>query len=83
MKRILSDMAKKSEEKLSEMSLEDTFSKIEEVMDMLQDDDIPLEESFKLYKEGMEMLNHCREVIDGVEKKIMMISELSNTEQED
>ena len=76
-------MAKKSEEKLSEMSLEDTFSKIEEVMDMLQDDDIPLEESFKLYKEGMEMLNHCREVIDGVEKKIMMISELSNTEQED
>ena len=41
----------------------------------LPDDNIPLEESFELYKEGMDMLKHCREVIDDVEKKVIMLSE--------
>jgi len=76
-------MAKNEEIKLNEMSLEETFDQIDELMDKLSKDDMPLEESFKLYKDGMEMLNHCRELIDGVEKKIIMISEQSNITQED
>lgn len=68
-------MSKKSEAKdIKGFSLEESFDKIDEIMEKLQDDNIPLEESFDLYKEGMDMLKHCREVIDDVEKKVIMLS---------
>ena len=51
------------------MTLEETFAKIDELMDKLSDDSLPLEESFAVYKEGMEHLNSCRKIIDEVEKK--------------
>ena len=69
-------MSKKSEAKdIKGFSLEESFDKIDEIMEKLQDDNIPLEESFDLYKEGMDMLKYCREVIDDVEKKVIMLSE--------
>ena len=52
------------------MTLEETFVKLDEVMDKLSDDTLPLEESFGLYKEGMELLGNCRKIIDDVEKKV-------------
>ena len=64
---------------IKKLSLEDTFEEIDKIMVKLQDADAPLEESFDLYKEGMEMLNHCRQVIDTVEKKVI---ELSSGEEE-
>lgn len=63
----------KSEE-IKNLSLEDTFSQIEEVFKKLQNGEISLEESFEVYKEGMEMLEHAREVIDTVEKKVIQLS---------
>ena len=69
-------MSKKSDAKdIKGFSLEESFDKIDEIMEKLQDDNIPLEESFDLYKEGMDMLKYCREVIDDVEKKVIMLSE--------
>ena len=52
------------------MTLEETFEKIDAVMEKLSDDSLPLEESFTVYKEGMELLNSCRKIIDDVEKKV-------------
>ncbi len=51
------------------MTLEETFAKIDEVMEKLSDDTLPLEESFAVYKEGMEHLDSCRKIIEDVEKK--------------
>lgn len=65
---------------IKKLSLEETFEKIEDVMAALQDEDVALEESFTLYKEGMEMLSHCKEVIDTVEKKVI---ELSGDQEEE
>lgn len=61
-------------EEIEGLSLEDTFSKIDEVMDKLASSDVPLEESFGLYKNGMELLAHCSKVIDGVEKQVRVLS---------
>ncbi len=52
------------------MTLEETFEKIDAVMEKLSDDSLPLEESFTVYKEGMELLNSCKKIIDDVEKKV-------------
>lgn len=52
------------------MTLEENFEKIDEVMEKLSDDELPLEESFAVYKEGMELLDKCRKIIEDVEKKV-------------
>lgn len=64
---------------LGKLSLEDTFTKIDEVMEALTDDKVSLEESFELYKSGMEMLKHAGDVIDTVEKRVI---ELSKTDSD-
>ncbi len=56
------------------MTLEETFEKIDEVMEKLSDDDMPLEESFGVYKEGMELLDKCKKIIEDVEKKVVELS---------
>lgn len=60
---------------IDELSLEQAFSKIDELMNEMADEDIPLEKSFELYKQGMDLLNHCNSKIDKVEKQI---KELNN-----
>lgn len=60
------------------MTLEETFEKIDEIMDKLSDDSLPLEESFAVYKEGMEHLAKCKKIIEDVEAKT---SELAGEEQ--
>ncbi len=57
------------------MTLEETFEKIDEVMDKLSDDSLPLEDSFSLYKEGMVLLDNCKKVIEDVEKKVAKLEE--------
>lgn len=65
-------MANKEIEKLT---LEEAFDKIDNLMDEMSEDDIALDKSFELYKEGMELLKHCSEKIDLVEKQVQMINE--------
>lgn len=55
---------------IDELSLEQAFEKIDEIMGEMSKSDIPLEESFELYKKGMELLNHCNVKIDKVEKQV-------------
>ena len=40
-----------------------------------QDQETSLEESFALYKKGMELLKYCSEKLDTVEKKMLQINE--------
>ena len=56
---------------LENMNLEETLESVDNVLSKLSSDELPLEESFSLYKDGMELLNHCNEVIDRVEKQII------------
>lgn len=57
------------------MSLEEKFVKLEDAVRRLEEEDISLEESFQVYKEGMELLKQCNADIDRVEKQVLAISE--------
>lgn len=59
----------------NERSLEETFELLEEKLTCLESEDISLEDSFKIYQEGMELLKQCHEKIDYVEKKVLEINE--------
>lgn len=56
-------------------TLEGAFAELESVIDRLEAEDISLEEAFKAYSEGMELLQFCNASIDTVEKKVLKMNE--------
>ena len=47
----------------------------------LEAEDITLEESFRVYRKGMEILKDCNDRIDLVEKKVLKINEDGQTDE--
>lgn len=58
-----------------ELTLEETLDEIETVLARLQQRDVPLEDSFSLYQQGIELLKQCNDKIDAVEKKMLLLQE--------
>ena len=56
------------------MTIEETFQSIENTLEKLRDEEMSLEDSFQLYKEGMEMLKSCADKIDLVEKQVQELN---------
>lgn len=64
-------MTKKAENK----SIEEAFEALDEMLERLESREISLEDSFAVYREGMELLKYCNEKIDTVEKKMLQMNE--------
>jgi len=62
-------------EQKNTFTLEDNFSRLEEIIEKMEADDISLEEAFAAYSTGMAVLKECNEQIDRVEKKVLKLSE--------
>ena len=68
-----------------ELTLEQGFEKLDEIIEQLEDREIPLEKSFQLYEEGVKLLQGCNEKIDRVEKQVQKLNadnSLSDFEEE-
>lgn len=63
------------EEAKKEVNLEESFEKLDEMLNELESPDISLEESFQVYQEGMKLLKQCNEMIDRVEKSVLKLNE--------
>lgn len=68
-------------EGLEELSLEENFARLEETIEKLEDDDIPLEDAFRAYSEGMAILKRCNDQIDRVEKQVLKLNEEGQLEE--
>lgn len=62
-----------------EKSLEVSFEELNNIINKLGEEEISLEESFKLYQEGMKLLKQCNNSIDKVEKQLIVLGEEQNT----
>lgn len=76
-------MSKKAEKDQEEMnlSLEEAFEQIEDMIEQLEKEDITLEDSFRAYQEGMKLLKYCDEKIDRVEKQVLKINEAGDLDE--
>lgn len=63
------------EENKKDGNLEQSMQELEQVMEALGRPEITLEESFALYKKGMDLLLTCNRAIDKVEKELMILEE--------
>ncbi len=66
-----------------EFSLEESFTRLEEIIGVLEEGKIGLDDSFKLYKEGVSLVKDCNNKLDKVEKEIIIINEDGEIEETD
>ena len=62
-------------EENKERSVEEAFDQLDVLARKLEDKDTTLEESFRLYRQGMELLKYCSDKLDTVEKKMLQMNE--------
>ena len=64
-----------AENQKEEKTLEEAFSELDVLADKLEDRETSLEDSFRLYKQGMELLKFCNDKLDTVEQKMLQRNE--------
>ncbi len=57
------------------LSIEESFAQIEKIIEKLENPEISLEDSFKEYQAGMDLLKNCDKQIEKVEKKILVLND--------
>ncbi len=64
-----------SAQKEGGQSLEAALAQLDEIMERLEQNDISLEDSFRLYQQGMQLVKQCNDSIDRVEKQLLVLEE--------
>lgn len=65
---------------MEEHTLEQGFDKLEDIISKMEGTDVSLDDSFALYKQGMEELQYCKSRIDETKKAVMAINESGQLE---
>jgi exodeoxyribonuclease VII small subunit len=54
-------------------SFEDSLKKLETIVERLEKGDLPLEESLKLFEQGIGLSEACKQELDAAEGKVQML----------
>lgn len=57
------------------LSVEESFRRLDEITGRMEREEITLEESFRLFQEGMELVKRCGGQLADVEKKMILLEE--------
>jgi exodeoxyribonuclease VII small subunit len=58
---------------MSEKSFEDAMSRLEDIVKDLESGELSLEDSFKVFEEGMKLIKFCSGKLEEVEQKVTML----------
>ena len=56
-------------------SIEEVYAELDQLAEGLEDPETTLEDSFRMYQQGMELLKYCSSRLDMVEKKMLQLKE--------
>ncbi len=62
-------------------SIEETFARIEEIIERMEQPEVTLDESFGLYQKGVEQLGACAKLLDEMEKKMQVLNAEGSLEE--
>jgi exodeoxyribonuclease VII small subunit len=65
---------KKENNDISKLSFEQAIKKLTDIVSKIEDGQVSLEQSLAQYEQGMELIKHCRGILQKAEKKIEEIS---------
>ena len=62
------------------MTFEEKLAKLTEIVDKLEvGNELPLEDSLKLFEEGVGLVSSCREMLENAEQRIENVLETDNS----
>ncbi|MBQ4284788.1 MAG: exodeoxyribonuclease VII small subunit [Lachnospira sp.] len=62
------------------LTLEESFEKLEQIIGQMEAGNTSLDDTFKLYNEGIKLVKNCNGMLDKVEKQIVIINGGEDTE---
>ncbi|MGA2668430.1 MAG: exodeoxyribonuclease VII small subunit [Ignavibacteria bacterium] len=63
-----------AKQKKTEKTFEESFSRLEKILERLESEDIALDETLKLYEEGLSLTKICYDKLAGAELRIKEIN---------
>lgn len=60
---------------ISDVTIEEGFKELNDIIMKMDKVDISLEESFELYDKGLKLVKKCNEKIEKIEQKIQTVNE--------
>jgi len=64
-------------------SYEDAFKSLQEIISRLEDEELSLEESLKLYEEGKKLSDQCAKLLEKAQLRVSTLGEGSQVLNED
>ena len=61
-------------------TIEESFEKLDTIVEKLEDGSLSMNEAFKLYKEGILLVNNCNNLLDKVEKQLVVLNGSEETD---
>ena len=71
------------EKAVNEENFEELIGKLEEITNKLEKEQLPLDETVKLFEEGMELSKKCNTKLEDAEKKITILINENNELREE
>ena len=61
-------------------TIEESLEKLDKIVSQLEDGSLSMNEAFKLYKEGVQLVNNCNNMLDKVEKQLVVLNGSEETD---
>ena len=58
---------------MTDLKFEDCLTRLEQIVSALEAGNLPLEESLKVFEEGITLARHCAHYLDDAERRIEML----------
>ena len=65
---------------IDKLSFEEAISQLTNIVEKIEQGEIPLQDSLQQYEKGMELIKHCRTILQKAEQRIEKISKEEKTE---
>jgi exodeoxyribonuclease VII small subunit len=67
----------------AQSSFEDSLTKLEAIVEKMESGDLKLEDSLKLFEEGMKLTKECNSRLNEIEKKVKLLLKSATAKSKD
>lgn len=60
---------------MNKMTYEEAIKRLEEIVEMLEKNQVPLDESISLFQEGVELSKYCNDKLENIQTQVAQIYE--------
>jgi exodeoxyribonuclease VII small subunit len=76
-------MTERRKDEIGKLTFEQAIGQLKEIVQQIEQGEIPLQDSLEQYEKGMALIKHCRGILQKAEKRIEKISREEPTEPQE